>query len=117
MDISKELLSKVLKKEVVGIETTMYGNFDIEFKNDYGTEINKYELAHKCKKYAINKDFIIETSYEGIIEPFGEYCICRVYFDGDKVYDNYSEYQDYQKEPEAIFKATSYIIEQLKHKE
>ena len=118
--ISKELLSKVLKSELYNNKVLQFNftsNKNIiwirtEMANDF--EINIYELAHKCKKYAINKSFIVETSYEDIIEPFGEYCICRVYFDGDKFYDNYSEHQDYQTEPEAIFKATSYIMEQLK---
>jgi len=110
--ISRELLSEVLAEDIEKVEVgKRYIKYWSGYTPTFKQSINTYELAHKCKIYAINKGFIIETSYEDIIEPFGEYCICRVYFDGDKVYDNYSEYEGYQKEPEAIFKATQYIYD------
>lgn len=76
--------------------------------------INIYELAHKCKEWAVLQDYYIEHGYESIQESFGAYCILRIYFDGDMIFNNFSGAEDYQKEPEAIFKACEWILEQTK---
>jgi hypothetical protein len=106
MNISKELLSEVLQKEVVAIETTMYGHFDIEFKNDYGTEINKYELAHKCKEWAVFNDiYCIKIQ---IVDMWTSLEILKghsvVYCEG------------FDTEQEAIFKACQWILENKNEK-
>jgi hypothetical protein len=109
--ISKKLLSEVLKTEFKrDYEFSYIGDNSFLYTDEY-IPINGYEIAHKCKEWAISKGYIIETSYESITDSFGAYCICRVYFDGDKVYDNYSEDQPLEKEPEAIFQATQWILE------
>jgi hypothetical protein len=107
--ISKELLSEVLGKEVTNVEITMYGHFDISLKNDYGTEINKYELSHKCKEWALTKGIysiasglnferkqLNDISYWASIQT-KQGCLC------DYHYSN--------TEPEAIFKVCQWILE------
>ena len=106
--ISKELLSEVLGFK---IDNCWVDGSNVEWIKDGMSYINIYELAHKCKEWAIDKDFIIETEYEGKQKAFGSYCICRIFYDGDKIYDNYSECEYYQKEPEAIFKACQWILD------
>ena len=110
---------KELMSEVLGVEVLYYKVLDntlsYQAKDKYQTQaINIYELAHKCKEWAVEKSYVLETSYEGVNKHFGKYCICRVFFDGNKVYDNYTNSVDYEKEVEAIFKACEWIMEQTK---
>jgi hypothetical protein len=96
--ISKELLSEIIQKEVTNIETTMFGHFDISFKNDYGTEINRYELANKCKEFALSKKI---------------YLMSTPYSKGHWVCSNQGDepFAEADNEAEAIFKATQHIFD------
>lgn len=59
--ISKELLSKVFNLEVINIiinlneDITLGQNEVIIIFNDYEQKWNIYELAHKCKEWALSK--------------------------------------------------------------
>ena len=111
--ISKELLSEVLKEDL--------SSNKIEFEQADGVDssiividnwltINIYELAHKCKEWAINDDYIIQSEYEGIKDN-NPYSIIRVYKNGDMVWDNYSYDYAYYDELTGIFKACEWIME------
>ena len=102
---SKELLSEVLGIDKVFI---IYQQDDIlvyEVGGYYGDTvdyvINIYELAHKCKEWAYEKGYQL-ASY-----PSGkDWYVCR---------DPYKEpYEGDNTEPEAIFKACEWIMEQTK---
>lgn len=117
---SKELMGKVLldiEKEEICTYELCWGRdikYSIIFKdsNNDGTfyyeddKINIYELAQKCKEWAYNlKQEIIIKSYTvfnaggcELIDKMG----CSVYI------------CDAKTEPEAIFKACEYIMEQTK---
>ena len=92
------------------------------FNTSYGCKvsINIYELAYKCKEWATDNKYTILTenmypngyfayvlSNEQSIEQCGYLCKHKVIED---IPHN-------KTEPEAIFKATSYIMEQLKQKD
>ena len=108
--ISKELLSEVLGRDVdkvKGIEanTLIYGCAHYDGWYD---EINIYELAHKCKELALSKNYEIESS---------------LFIDGSKKRIGYSQVlreespmlqKTADTEPEAIFKACEWIMEQTK---
>ena len=107
--ISKELLSEVLKKEVVkikGIEnnTLIYG---CKVHDGWYDEINIYELAHKCKEWAIKIDYKIESHIHLINKKF----ICVASF---CTKDNTTKFFQEHTEPEAIFKACEWIMERTK---
>lgn len=103
LKISKELLSEVLKftkynfiKEgFIEIEDSIlkYG-----VKHNIYEKINIYELAHKCKEWAIKNDFFIFSGYNGNYN-------CFVNHSGNRFFGD--------TEPEAIFKATQYIYNNL----
>lgn len=105
--ISKELLSKVLSEEVIEIDELKFGStiyFIKMIRNaDFGhskmdakvrSEINVYELMHKCKKWANRKLIKIDSSYLGLVD---------IYYDGK------SKGFVADTEPESVFKATEWI--------
>ena len=103
--ISKELLSEVLGGNV------KYFNIDgnlLYYDIDFGTHINIYELAHKCKEWTLKKGFSIHSF---ITEVSGE---SEIY----KYVKNYGwrliQIENDSTEPEAIFKACEWIYAQLK---
>ena len=64
IEISKELLSEVLNKNVKRILHLKVDN-QINYEIDAGfRDINIYELAHKCKEYLLDEGYYI------IIHPF-----------------------------------------------
>ena len=109
--ISKELLSEVLKESVLSIRPYIEDDIIDENitiyecgKNTYGI-IDIYELAHKCKEWAFkNYKIIINsriTSNTKLINGYAE--IIKNY---DYLYGDYAD-----TEPEAIFKACEWIME------
>ena len=90
--ITKELLSEVLGVYKI-IEP--YGNILVwEWDKSYSNNncsINIYELAHKCKEWALQYDYTILSS-KGYATISG-----KVFYD--------------KTEPEAIFKACQWILE------
>jgi len=119
--ITKELLSAVLGEEykprmvdIIRIEdnvlSTYYdcGKFDENGDpTGLGYELNIYELAHKCKEWAVTKDMYIETR----LVSSNSLARCVVWFDGDNdVYWN----DDDELEPYAIFKACQWMLNNKK---
>ena len=107
--ISKELLDEVLKEKVLFIGSINKSILNYEVYSDftcdkvaYG-EINIYELAHKCKEWAFNKGGIDITSGKRLGLDGWE---CLVFF-GVIPCDCYEA----DTEPEAIFKACQWILE------
>lgn len=105
---SKELLSEVLGRDVdkvKGIEenTLIYG---CVHSNRWYDEINIYELAHKCKEWAIKKEFIVTSQ----INTYASYS----YIGLDELYGGFIKEFEANTEQEAIFKSCEWIMEQAK---
>ena len=124
--ISKELLSQVLDKKVVvdDISNIELKENTITFIEDYWDEdegsgfyrshtINIYELAHKCKEWAVNlspnKHALSSYPRWGDIRNYkktnGSYYICQHLVSGVQF--------EAETEPEAIFKACEWVLEQV----
>ena len=115
MKISKELLSEVLGRicsrdiEIDTNEITIqipFSHYQRQYDNN---EINKYELAHECKKWVGNKGYSFNVLYD-----------CN-YFDKLKpaieidFYNNRKSFSA-DSELEAILKACEWVLEQIKGK-
>jgi hypothetical protein len=105
MSISKELLSEVtgMKIGYIRLEdeerVLAYASRfpNAEFWNN--KSINIYELAHKCKEWAFTKGYYLDSGKQD---------------DGFRCFIATKEYSTMVKqntEPEAIFKACEYILE------
>ena len=112
--ISKELLSEILKCTVcydIHDMSVSYVKLDVV---DKGTlKINIHELAHKCKEWALNQKCYITVDHK-----FTKYAYVKWYvkYDGYcrfgyKHEHEYSERFDAPTEPEAIFKACQWILD------
>ena len=117
--ISKELLSSVLGLTVVkgleleGIVLWYNGIVNINNQPPYAKElnINIYELAHKCKEWAVNlspnKHALSSYPRWGDIRNYkktnGSYYICQHLVSGAQF--------EAETEPEAIFKACQWILD------
>ena len=132
--VSKELLSEVLSESVSNIDPNMPNEYsdDILYVADgHQTTLNIHELAHKCKEWALTKDYALSsrpqlnlnyqatTSNEvkqiiqsrGTGKKFGIYYECLV-FDYRNVYYTNSEKSFKAKtEPEAIFKVCQWVLD------
>ena len=122
--ISKELLSSVLGLTVVkgleleGIVLWYNGIVNINNQPPYAKElnINIYELAHKCKEWAVNlspnKHALSSYPRWGDIRNYkktnGSYYICQHLVSGVQF--------EAETEPEAIFKACEWILKQVEKK-
>ena len=71
-----------------------------------GCGINIYELAHKCKELALSKLYTLTSGNNHLISMS---CSIRRTLTDDDWTDFYSD-----TEPEAIFKACEWIMEQKK---
>ena len=104
--ISKELLSEVLSSltllEIIDgkIDNNVY--FKVE-EIDILQSVNIYELAHKCKEWAKRKEYTI-TMYLHL-----DTVAITIYKDSKKVFSTPS--MTVQTEPEAIFKACQWILD------
>jgi hypothetical protein len=113
--ISKELITQVLRgypkyseqDECTGNITYKVGSNIIHFEvnSNMMSQYNVYEFAYKCKEWAMSKGFIIIT--------YGE-----AYYNVDVHYKNNKSqigrmafYDTAQEEPEAIFKACQWILD------
>ena len=105
--ISKELLSEVLDTHIGSIEyidntntvrytiTTCFGYIDI----------NIYELAHKCKRWACDKRGYGVSSYVAYDDAR-----CEIFKHSDK-----TKTQIYgDTEPDAVFKACEWVLKETK---
>ena len=124
--ISKELLIEVLGSEYKHRLVDWFQTDEDNFLRTYydcgsyddkgrpiglGLEINIYELAHKCKEWAYKKGYIL-TPWKRDGEWYG--CEVRDITSEDIVMINGKTYTRSKLEPEAIFKACQWILEQNK---
>ena len=118
--ISKELLNKVLNIEIVSYQMKQKNILAYEYnkvsKNQWSGKtfcnrsINTYELAHKCKEWAVNlspnKHALSSYPRWGDIRNYkktnGSYYICQHLVSGAQF--------EAETEPEAIFKACQWIL-------
>ena len=120
--ISKELLSEILDKKAVvdDISNIELKENTITFIEDYWDEdegsgfyrnhtINIYELAHKCKEWALSKGYIL-MSKPRTSSSFATCVFCK---NGKCDYED-DLWNDFRAgtEPEAIFKACEWILNQ-----
>ena len=104
--ISKELLSEVLEEEVIDI--ILFAN-EYELKNNVFKSLpNIYELAHKCKEWSYTQGYILFSK----IRLNSSLASC--YFDTMGKHDYEDGYHNdfrAESEPEAIFKACQWILD------
>lgn len=118
---SKELLSEVLgiNKNLIQMPPIfeasvnsigyLYGSVH-EVKNEYDVKrqhkrVNVHELAHKCKEWANQKGYVLSSA---IAE---QWCVCEYYTHKGYDAEEYISYTTADTEPEAIFKACEWILE------
>ena len=104
--ITKELLSEVLGKTV---SNPRFATSDIMLRYSYGQgfqEINIYELAHKCKEWALHKYYTVKSYYD--------HCGFAFVYLSSGVIDmrryNIPRFKS-NTEPEAILKSCQWILE------
>jgi hypothetical protein len=106
MIISKKMLSEVLNIEVTNFNNGLDGSllpFQVADKEGWQT-INIYELAFKCKEFALDKGYEIESSPNGWIRTSKNgYIIPN---------NNLTDFLGLS-EYEAIFKAFNYILKEI----
>lgn len=126
LKISKELLSEVLKLEVV--KHSLYNEFHKSFNITYMQSedslksrwmpINIYEFAFKCKEWAMNKGYQIISglSDEPAHRKQDEKAYAKVlWYEGDDVHREYKDmYFMANTEIEAVIKASEYILNGIK---
>jgi len=126
--ISRELLSRVLNKEVISYtfvkEYKGVKNFLSITCKDETCTINIYELANMCKEWIVKqiKENLPYSPYvkTEVISPRSEnriYYFCELQselFYIDKVNNVHFKRFMAKTEPESVFKAGEYILEELK---
>lgn len=107
--ISRELLSEVLGTKTIQMNPILennnmvgylvYGSQDTitQIRSNH-KQINIYELAHKCKEWALKKGYILHSSLSTFTVMDKQ--------DGISYYGN-----GFDNEPEAIFKACQWILD------
>lgn len=106
--ISKELLAEVLCKRIKyfrvegPVVKIRFDGAHIEQQTYF--EINIYELAHKCKEWAFGSGYLFSS---GIKWQDKVYCDVFSPFKFDKCVASFSA----MEEPEAIFKACQWILD------
>ena len=110
--ISKELLSEVLQQNVISVyEQKNQHRYTTSSTNGpwtSGSDVplpNIYELAHRCKEWAHSRNFMIQSYLYNTKARVDLLKSCDI----DEIFIE-------ETEPEAIFKATSYILDQFKTK-
>lgn len=111
---SKELISEVLSKEVE--EERFIDSNSLTYVNSgIYEDINIYELAHKCREWALSEGYIIEVGVHPTIKKDRS---DRDYFykittdRGQRLISKFVEI--IKTEPEAVFKACELVLEQTK---
>jgi hypothetical protein len=113
--ISKELITQILrvypqysKQDECTGNITYEGKSSIiyfEVNSKMISQCNVYELAHKCKEWAMSKGFIILTYGEAY------YNVDVHYKCNNSKIGRMAFYDTAQEEPEAIFKACQWILD------
>jgi len=114
--ISEELLSAVLGVHVKQLDKYCELNNTIQFTDtykNYGWKIeNTYELANKCKKWALEQHYWLKSGVNNKSEFSNHNASC---FIEDFEHDLEDFYVVADTEPEAIFKACDWIMKEGKH--
>ena len=115
--ISKELLNKVLNIEIVSYQMKQKNILAYEYnkvsKNQWSGKtfcnrsINIYELAHKCKEWALSKGYIINSG--ATTSNDWSSTIYKVIKENPYIKELSHTWE--QSEPEAIFKACQWILD------
>jgi len=109
--ISEELLSTILGAGVTRVvHYPKDSNLYYSFTGTDTQHINIYELAHKCKEWAMSQGFIVLTYGEAY------YNVDVHYHSNKSKFGNLAFSDTAQEEPEAIFKACQWILEQNDNK-
>lgn len=115
---SKELMSKVLDREVLQYANGHY-DFILNGITHTSYPMNIHELAHKCKEWAYEKGYEL-SSWKTKKEKNREYGVSSW---NDKMTLNIGwicstglHYTFSETEPDAIFKACDYILKELSNK-
>lgn len=117
--ISTALLSEVLGVNVVNEPEVLkdfpsFVYYDVDFK-DNTVRLNIYELAHKCKEWAKSNEYSINSGNR--LDDTSRYDVVCVHKDTDiEEWDDFFSGM-FGTEPEAIFKACEYILEQKANNE
>lgn len=111
--ISKELLSEVLNLNITYIE---HYNNSIIYKvsvYDREKEFNIYELAHECKQWVVSKGYSLYSGYDKLINKYGVYVNLLLLGDDELTIGGWDTeiYFIANTEPEAIFKACQWILD------
>lgn len=101
--ISKELLNEVLKADIRKINNSILDGNLYYYKTfvKCKSKINIYELAHKCKEWALNLGYILYSTVHGY----------ECYIDSRNFIDNTPVRFLAETEPEAIFNACQWILD------
>ena len=105
--INIELLSEVLNEDIIDFnveDNELIYNVNYDHTRSF---INIYELAHKCKEWALNKDYLIDSSHGYEIST-----ATPILGIGGNVMTIGT--LESTTEPEAIFKACEYILKENK---
>ena len=105
--ISKELLSVVVPQFNFHDDATTDENYIVFWKDgEMYSDINIYELAHKCKEWAATKNCRIFSEVQYSKHTKGARVEMVVYNGKDQVFIS-------DTEPEAIFKACEWILKEI----
>ena len=121
--ISKKLLSKVFNEKVLSYNVINKTEIIVQFV-EHDEVINIHELAHKCKEWAYIKGYLLKghlfeitvlEMYEGfsLASPL---LTLDVISKDNKYYTEEEKRMFPQSEPEAIFEACDYILNELSNK-
>lgn len=105
--ISKELLIEVLGGDV---KSFSIDKNNVYYDIDHGTSINIYELAHKCKQWAFDKGYSLESAKRKVLldeNKMVDIWICCGFTPYNEVLPDFTE----ESEPEAIFKACQWVLD------
>ncbi len=108
--ISKELLCKVLELKKID---EIYQEDNLLYFCESNKGINIYELAHECKQWAVSKGYSLYSGYDKLINKYGVYVNLLLFGDDESTIGGWDTeiYFIANTEPEAIFKACQYIME------
>ena len=107
--ISKELLSEVLKQETRFIRYVANNTYEVHFEKPIRLKyiiINIYELAHKCKEWALRKNYILASESN----TYGGICNMSISSMDVDVFYNIQSTTRANTEVEAIIQACEWIL-------
>ena len=107
--ISVDLLREVLKQPDIHI-ITLNNKSNLGYSIGYikTSNINIYELAHKCKEWAVSKGYNLQSSMDTYDSP--SCCIIWKMHGVFPYASNYKELIKADAEPEAIFNACEWVL-------